>query len=421
MKILFDAISARMGGAATYLRNVARELENVAPDDEFICILPEDRAATLRGLASNLRVIGLQSHLSNVRRLWFGQVTLRRMLRKEKIDVLYSTANFGMFACPCRQVLLVRNLLYFSRPYEQLLATAGFTMRLENSVRRWLVCRSVKSADTVLTPSQAMMDALVESCPEARGKTVVNRYGVTPARAARAYDNSSRKRGATATLLYTSLYAEHKNVGTLLKALQELLKSGAECVLITPADPDWQGPRQTAAWKRDSQIANDPALSRHLQFTGVLNAEALAALYGVADIFVYPSIIESFGHPLLEAMAAGLPVVAADAPVNRELCADSAIYFSPYDPTDCARQIRRVMEDSSLACELIQRGLKRSQDFRWQQHSAQLVQLLTGNAGFSQIEKKPPGRRSMLSRIKTCIIGSGPKRSTASSLRGGCR
>jgi glycosyltransferase involved in cell wall biosynthesis len=88
---------------------------------------------------------------------------------------------------------------------------------------------------------------------------------------------------------------------------------------------------------------------------------------------VYPSVIESFGHPLLEAMAAGLPVVAADAPVNRELCGNSAVYFSPYDATDCARRIRSVIEDFGLAKELIRRGLERSRVFQWREHGAHLI------------------------------------------------
>jgi glycosyltransferase involved in cell wall biosynthesis len=131
-------------------------------------------------------------------------------------------------------------------------------------------------------------------------------------------------------------------------------------------------------------MAVDPELSRHLEFTGVLDGDAIAALYGIADVFVYPSIIESFGHPLLEAMAAGLPVVAADAAVNRELCGDSALYFSPYDSVDCARQILHVIEDSILAEDLIRRGVERSQTFRWREHGARLIEALA-----SRDSKKP--------------------------------
>jgi glycosyltransferase involved in cell wall biosynthesis len=377
LRVLLNAVSAKMGGAANYLRNIACELESLAPEDEFVCVVPDEQVVTFRGLARNLHVIGvLDSNGSYLRRLWFDQVTLRRMLQSEKIDVLYSTANLGMLACPTRQVLLVRNILYFSPAYENLLVTAGLKARFENALRRWLVCRSAKSADVVLTPSRTMLDALLDHCPAVRDKAVVNPYGVRTCRLRGATTKPCREKGSVVTLLYTSLYAEHKNLGTLLRALKELITSGAEYRLVTPADPDWQGPGRTATWKCDSQTMHDPELSRHVEFTGILDGEGIGQLYDLADVFVYPSIIESFGHPLLEAMAAGLPVVAADAPINREICADSAVYFSPHDAEDCARQIRRVIDEPCLANELVRRGVERSRDFQWREHGAHLIAAL---------------------------------------------
>jgi glycosyltransferase involved in cell wall biosynthesis len=381
LRVLLNAVSAKMGGAVNYLRNIACELEGLAPEDEFVCVVPEEQADTFRGLARNLRAIGIpDSNGSYLRRLWFDQVTLRRMLQSERIDVLYSTANLGMLACPNRQVLLVRNILYFSPAYEKLLITAGLKARFENALRRWLVCLSVKSADVVLTPSRTMLDALLDYCPEARDKAVVNPYGVRPPRPRGATAKPCRERGSAVTLLYTSLYAEHKNLGTLLRALKELIKSGVEYRLVTPANPDWQGPGRTDTWQCDSQTMHDPELSRHVEFTGVLDGEAIARLYDLADVFVYPSIIESFGHPLLEAMAAGLPVVAADAPINRELCADSVVYFSPHDVSDCVRQIRRVVDEPRLADELVRRGVERSRGFQWRDHGAHLIAALANTA-----------------------------------------
>jgi glycosyltransferase involved in cell wall biosynthesis len=377
LRVLLNAVSAKMGGAANYLRNIACELENLAPEDVFVCVVPDEQVVTFRGLARNLQVIGIpESNGSYLRRLWFDQVTLRRMLQRERIDVLYSTANLGMLACPNRQVLLVRNILYFSPAYQKLLVTAGLKARVENALRRWLVCRSAKSADVVLTPSRTMLDALLHHCPAVRDKAVVNPYGVRPPRHRGATTKPCRAMGSAVTLLYTSLYAEHKNLGTLLRALKELIKSGREYRLVTPADPDWQGAGRTATWQCDSQAMHDPELSRHVEFTGILDGEAIGRLYDLADVFVYPSTIESFGHPLLEAMAAGLPVVAADAPINRELCADSVVYFSPHDAADCARQIRRVIDEPWLANELARRGVERSRGFQWREHGVHLIAAL---------------------------------------------
>src|ERR1039458_9138578 len=113
MKVLMNAVSAKMGGAANYIRNIASELEKVAPKDDFIIVVPSNQAREIKRTASNIRFITTHS-TGFLGRGWFDQVTLRRMLRNERVDVLYSTANLGMFSCPCPQVVLVRNSLYFS-------------------------------------------------------------------------------------------------------------------------------------------------------------------------------------------------------------------------------------------------------------------------------------------------------------------
>ncbi|HYE72551.1 MAG TPA: glycosyltransferase, partial [Blastocatellia bacterium] len=99
----------------------------------------------------------------------------------------------------------------------------------------------------------------------------------------------------------------------------------------------------------------------------------LPEIYRSSDIFVFPSYTESFGLPLVEAMASGLPIVASDVPVNRELCGDAAIYFSVFDAEDCARAIQLIAEDSGLRCRLREASLKRAKDFTWERHTADLV------------------------------------------------
>src|SRR5262245_55345577 len=162
MKIVLNAVSAKMGGAANYIKNLARELAKLDLDDEFIFFVPEEQAQAIRGLAANIRVeateVGSDSFL---KRLWFDQVTLRRRLKREKADALYSTANFGMMACPCHQVLLVRNAIYFSDIYwSYIMPHKSVVAKLEDKLRRWLVLQSMKWADVVMTPSQDMLEVL---------------------------------------------------------------------------------------------------------------------------------------------------------------------------------------------------------------------------------------------------------------------
>jgi glycosyltransferase involved in cell wall biosynthesis len=356
-----------MGGAANYINTLAQELSQTGEHD-YLFLVPEVQAPFLRGLP---RISVLAKDLVWLRRLWFDQVELPRLLRRERIDVLYSTANFATFFCPCRQLLLVRNSLYFSTLYmDRILPQKTPRARLAESLRRFLARRSARAADVVITPSYSMLSELQAAVPLRAAQ--VSPYGVDRKRFSPAPRPFAPQ--GIVRLLFTSLYAEHKNLGTLLRALTQI---EAKCRLITTCDSGWEKIHNPIR-QADRALALNLQQLGLLELTGVLTGTTLDQLYGQADIFVYPSVIESFGHPLLEAMAAGLPVLAADVPINRELCGDAALYFSPFDDADCARQLAAVMGDAELRGGLAQRGLERAEQFQWSAHARTLVQQFAG-------------------------------------------
>lgn len=362
MRIVINAVAAKMGGAGNYIRTLAREVAEV-DGHEFLFLVPESQAVAVRGLAPHISVVATDIG-SFARRLWFDQVELPRLLRRERIDVLFSTANFATFRCPCRQILLMRNSLYFSPLYrEQILPHKGRKARAGEALRRWLARCSARAADVVLTPSQAMLDELRTAVPVRAAQ--VSHYGVDRRRFPPAPTAFAPE--GTARLLFTSLYAEHKNLGTLFRALLRLNAFGKEFRLITTADPGWENIHNPIRESDRALVAKLGKLGL-LELTGMLAGAALDELYARADIFVYPSVVESFGHPLLEAMAAGLPVLAADVPVNRELCGEAALYFTPFDEAHCARQIAVVMNDAQCRSNLTRNGLQRVEQFRWSSH-----------------------------------------------------
>jgi glycosyltransferase involved in cell wall biosynthesis len=100
-------------------------------------------------------------------------------------------------------------------------------------------------------------------------------------------------------------------------------------------------------------------------------------LYRDSDLFVFPSIAESFGHPLVEAMASGLPILASDIPVCREICGEAAIYFDPFDEKSLAQAIVHLAEDTTLRKRLSEAGRRRAvSQFNWTDHVRRLVTLI---------------------------------------------
>jgi glycosyltransferase involved in cell wall biosynthesis len=372
MKVLINAVSAKLGGAATYARNLARSLaEQAAPGDEFLFIVPEERAAEMPSGDARVRVLGSDAAGgSYAGRWWWEQVTLRRLARRERPDVLFSSANFAMLGCPCPQVLLVRIPLYFSREYlEHVLAEKPATFRAEIALRRWLVARSVGAADRVMTPTAAMRDDLARFVKIPPGRTVVNPYGVPRERVRAA---AARKTSARFRILWVSHYADHKNLSTLLRAA-EILRKEMDFELMLTLD----------AALRNGQHTPMPAAERELlarlegvaTLAGVRSYDETWQLYREADVFVFPSLCESFGHPLVEAMASGLPVVASDTPVHREICGDAAAYFPVLDAAALAVALKKLMQDATERRKMAERGRERVEKFIWEEHVARLLKM----------------------------------------------
>jgi glycosyltransferase involved in cell wall biosynthesis len=178
-------------------------------------------------------------------------------------------------------------------------------------------------------------------------------------------------------LVYVSLYSEHKNLSTLLKAMPLLNRDGrGKFLLKTTVDPAWQGAAWTVTHKDDLALARQPDVAPWVEFLGPLRTEQVQELYRGGDVFVFPSLCESFGHPMVEAMVHGLPIVASDTPVNREICAEAAVYFSLVDPQSLAEKVNLLGRDRALREELGAAGRHRAaMCFRWQDHVERLLQL----------------------------------------------
>ena len=136
------------------------------------------------------------------------------------------------------------------------------------------------------------------------------------------------------------------------------------------------------------------ALLRRLGATvrpiGVLDYDATWRAYEQADIFVFPSLCESFGHPLVEAMAAGLPVVASDIAVHREICGDAGAYFPVLDAQALAAQLGELIRDPARRQEQAARGSRRVENFLWEDHVDRLLGLLREMAASRAARRTAP-------------------------------
>ena len=120
------------------------------------------------------------------------------------------------------------------------------------------------------------------------------------------------------------------------------------------------------------QLVARLGLQERVRFLGHVAYGDILRFYRGAAALVFPSLLESFGHPLLEAMLAGTPVLAADIPALREVGGDAALYFDPHDPADLARAVDELSTRPEATHERVERGRERARRFSWKRSLDQL-------------------------------------------------
>ncbi len=125
-----------------------------------------------------------------------------------------------------------------------------------------------------------------------------------------------------------------------------------------------------------SEISDNPALLRsHIKVIPFLPHEQLPPIYSAASVFVFFSKVETFGMPLVEAMACGLPVVASDIPIHREIVQNAGPLVSPDDPDLLAETLQKILTDHEFRGLLARSALSCSQQYSWEKTARQTLQV----------------------------------------------
>jgi len=176
-------------------------------------------------------------------------------------------------------------------------------------------------------------------------------------------------------LLHVGVFEKRKNLSNLIKAfatIQQQLPAEFKLVLVGQA-----GPKQNMDDSRQIEEAiQSYDLEDAVVLTGYISDDELAAFYRSANCYVFPSIYEGFGLPLLEAFANDLPTAAANAAALPEIAQDGALLFDPTDPEDMTRQIIRVISDNDVRQRLVEAGRRRLADFSWEKSAEEIISIM---------------------------------------------
>jgi len=281
------------------------------------------------------------------------QALLPILAARAGVELMHSLASTAPAWGPFRRVVTVHDLIYARFPE----AHSG----LRDRGMRVLVPLGVRRSHRVIADSQSTREDLIEllGAPARRidvaplGLGTVRREQPLPEADTRARFRLGRRR----VLLALSAKRPHKNLAALIGALARI-PAERRPLLVLPGYPTWHEAELRAR-------AAALGVLEDVRFEGWVGAGELEGLWALADAFVFPSLYEGFGLPVLEAMARGVPVACADASSLPEVAGDAALLFDPRSQEQIAQAIERLLGDPSLARGLRERGRARAREFTW--------------------------------------------------------
>jgi glycosyltransferase involved in cell wall biosynthesis len=378
--LFINALAASAGGGLTYVRNVVPHL--AAREDVRTTLLVDGPIYGEVKRSARIAVVHGPGLASSARRFWFEQRSMPGMIRRAGANVLLSTGNFALYRSPVPQILLSRNALYSSADFSRDLRQRGdYRLWLDTEVKGALAKWSIRAADRTVAPSRAFADELklwtgrdVACIPHGFDQQAF--FGDGPPLPPLVHAKFSATEGYL-RLLFVSHYNYYRNFETLIRAialLKEQLHPRKVRLILTCRLSSKENPGE---YRADSaaDLVRQLGLGDEIVELGAVSYASLHHLYRECDFYVTPAYAETFAHPLVEAMASGLPVIASDLAVHREICGRAALYFPRFSACALARRVREASESPELRETMRTTGSRRSQDFSWSSHINELLAL----------------------------------------------
>lgn len=393
MKLFIDAVAIRGGGGATVLANMLQGFRAIAPTMDVVVFGAHDTRRTLGqniGPASGwwfrfTVVAGASNYLV---RLGWQQFGLPLLCRLRRADCVLCLGNVGALLPTISQFVYFHNALYLS-PEHFPAGGPGSRLRIRS---QWTIIKwSLRRARRVIAQTQAVAAELVRQV-----HIPASRIAVIPPGVLQLGPNGAAKDAAALTtgrprLLYVTHPAPHKNVETLLHAVAQLRESIPDVQLVLTIECgaiDHKNVVGDPATYRNYvqgylQLVSALGLDDSVTWVGILSPGEVRASIRACTVFCFPSLVESFPQPLLEAMVLGAPIIAADRPYAREICGEAALYADPFRPESWCECIEAMIKDDALRRRLGEAGIRRSQRYSYR-HAAEQVLALLAERGAAQ-------------------------------------
>lgn len=368
MKIALEVgWSDKPGGARRVAFNAANAMASLRPDHDYVVYCNRLQASLTPSI--HQRILARPWPFPKV--IWdqvvFPQVAIPLQLKGDKPDIVVHTNNLVPLIRYHPRVAIIHDMTPFLIPESFLPAHARY--------QQWYFRLAARTCERIVTVSDHSKQDICRILGVPDEHVVVaplaSNLDSTPAAP---IDLRSSLGITKPFVLYVGAIHPRKNLARLILAFAQLKRvCQSDHQLVIAGARRWQ-PQEALAAQAAAEI------SEHLLFTGPVSEDVLVSLFRQCDLFVYPSIYEGFGLPVLEAMSLGAPVVTSNTSSLPEVAGDAALLVDPTQVEAITDAMKRVLTDPALAAGLRSRGLARAAGFSWSRHAAILLETLEAAA-----------------------------------------
>lgn len=347
------------------------ELQKLDHKNEYVVFVKPDEDKNTLSESKNFKIVELAGGPYPT----WEQNALPKAAKKEGCDILHCTSNTAPVSPGMPLVTTLHDIIYMESI--SIFKKGGtWYQKLGNMYRRWNVPRVVKISDKIITVSKFERNRIAEffKIPKDDNRLVAIYNGVTE-HFRKIDDQNELDRVKQLYKLPENFFFflgntdPKKNTPGVLKAFSDYLKKTKDDTYLVMLDYE-----QSALEKILSDIG-DKELKSKIVLTGYVVNTDLPAIYNLCRIFLYPSLRESFGIPMLEAMRCGVPVITSNTSSMPEVSGDAAYIVDPYKPEEITEGIIELLNNSKLREELIKKGYKQSQNFSWKNMAIDVLKL----------------------------------------------
>ncbi len=390
MKVLLNAVSIKEGGATVVLLKRLASLRQMRPDIEWIIAANSNArfAATPDPMVTWVMTSWIDKSPLHAF-IWY-EFVLPAMIRKHQPDLVFSQTNFlPLHKLTCPTLLLVQHAGYFSAEFARLMREwkPSWLTAVIWRLRTLWVRHSVRTATCVTVQTHALAKA-IEACVKRSAKDILV-IPEGPGLARQLGAPRSTRRPDIFRIGYVTNWGVQKNFETLFRAAHILRAAGYRFkIVLTLCEKD---PRCQPIFAAAEEIGVADLIENH----GLVGQDAVYCVYDSLDIFAFPSLCESFGLPMIEAMARGLPIVVAATPENIEMTQGAGMSFSPKDANALSAHLAKLIDDDEERTRRGRVSLARSHDFAWERTASQTIRAFERAIGElakdgSSVSRQPP-------------------------------